>query len=157
MQCGADERPAEDGAEKDVMTVLRDDLHAALNATRIVQENMSAVQKKLRAAQFEHGPLNNSLRAALDELRTSQIAFALLQTTYIEAQKASWQLNDQLNELPTTEKQLHDLRMTCTLAERTRVLAHKAYAETYARVRDAEQAILQHKEKMAARDERARV
>jgi hypothetical protein len=47
--------------------------------------------------------------------------------------------------------------MTCTLAERTRVLAHKAYAETYARVRDAEQAILQHKEKMAARDERARV
>ena len=153
MQCGADERPAEDGAEKDVMTVLRDDLHAALNATRIVQENMSAVQKKLRAAQFEHGPLNNSLRAALDELRTSQIAFALLQTTYIEAQKASCELN----ELPTTEKQLHDLRMTCTLAERTRVLAHKAYAETYARVRDAEQAILQHKEKMAARDERARV
>ncbi len=145
MQCGADERPAEDGAEKDVMTVLRDDLHAALNATRIVQENMSAMQKKLRAAQFEHGPLNNSLRAALDELRTSQIAFALLQTTYIEAQKASCELN----ELPTTEKQLRDLRMTCTLAERTRVLAHKAYAGTYARVRDAEKAILQHKQKLA--------
>ena len=157
MQCGEDERPAEDGVEKDVMTVLRDDLHAAFNDTRSVQENMWAVQKKLHSAQFEHGQLNGSLRAALDELRTSQIAFALLQTTYIEAQKASWQLNGQLNELPTTEKQLHDLRMTCTLAERTRVLAHKAYAETYARVRDADQAILQHKQTLAVWDERARV
>jgi hypothetical protein len=153
MQCGEDERPAEDRAEKDVMTVLRDDLHAALNATRIVQENMWAVQKKLRAAQIDHGQLNGSLRAALDELRTSQIAFALLQTTYIEAQKASCEVN----ELPTTEKQLRDLRMTCTLAERTRVLAHKTYAQTYARVQDAEQAIMQHKQKLAARDERARV
>jgi hypothetical protein len=56
-----------------------------------------------------------------------------------------------------TEKQLHDLRMTCTLAERTRVLAHKTYAQTYDRVQDAEQAIMQHKQKLAARDERARV
>jgi glutamine synthetase len=93
MQCGEDEHASEDGAEKDVMTVLRDDLHAALNATRIVQENMSAVQKKLRSAQFEHGPLNNSLRAALDELRTSQIAFGLLHKSFIEAQKASCEVN----------------------------------------------------------------
>jgi hypothetical protein len=154
MQCGEDERPAVDGVEKDVMTgVLRDDLHAALNAMRCVQENMWAVQKKLHAAQFDHGQLNGSLRAAQDELRTSQIAFALLQITYMEAQKASCEVN----ELPTTEKQLHDLRMTCTLAERTRVLANKAYAETYVRVQDAEQTIMGHKQKLAARDERARV
>jgi hypothetical protein len=156
MRCGEDEHAAEDGAETDVMTVVRDELRAALNDARCVQENMLAVQKKLLAAQIDYRQLGGSLRAAMDDMRMSHIAFALLQLTYMEAQKASCQLNDQLNELPTTEKQLHAVRMACTLAERTRVLAHKAYAEMYVSVQDAELAIIQHKEKLAARDERAR-
>jgi hypothetical protein len=127
------------------MDVVQAELRAAISAVRSVKQNMGNVQQKIHTAFIAHGQLDGSLRAAQDELRTSQIAFGLLEMMLRDAQNATEEQTVRSSE----DDHVLRVQMAFTLAEKTRILAQKTYAETYVRVQDAEMAIKAHKAALA--------
>jgi hypothetical protein len=133
-----DELTINDGDEQDDLRKALAEVHTTLDDICCVQDNMCAVQQKLRELQFEHGQCNGLLRAARDELCTSQLAFALVHLSYKDVLKALCQID----KLPAPNDKRHALEIAYTLARNVHTMAQKAYGEAYVRVQDAEKAVL---------------
>jgi hypothetical protein len=154
MLAGASKAPPEmlpeaNGDLQELRSQMRtalDELQTALDEVKGVLDNMCVVQQKLHAAQIQHRQLRSLLLEAQDELRTSQISFALVYMSYKDVRKAL----DQFSEEPAAKHKRHALQLAYTLAQSAHTLAQKAYAESYERVQEAEQAVLKRKAELSA-------
>ncbi len=104
------------------------------------------VKEKATEEDDSMAPKHSTVIDVLNELRTSQISFALVYMSYEDVRKAL----DQFSEEPAAKHKRHALQLAYTLAQSAHTLAQKAYAESYERVQEAEQAVVKRKAELSA-------
>jgi outer membrane protein TolC len=116
------------------IAATRTELRLCMDEVRDVQLNICKVYSDICAAELKHGHLDGSLKQARTSLRSSQLAFTLLQMTYIDI---ATMLRD-AEKMPTeNEVKSCDLQRNWMLALMTRDLAHKSHEEAQALVQEA--------------------
>jgi len=119
----------------DVQRATLMELCAALDEVRNVQLNICEVYHKICDAERKDGSSKNVYKHARTCLRSAQLAFTLLQKTFMDIRE----LVQAVDELPVQdEAKMHDLRRHWMLALNTRALAFNAHEEAQQRVQEAE-------------------
>ena len=118
----------------DVLRATLSELRTAMEEVRNVQLNICEVYNKICDAERKDGS-KHVYKHARTCLRSAQLAFTLLQKTFIDIRE----LVQAVDELPVQdEAKLHDLRRHWMLALNTRELAFESHEEAQQRVQEAE-------------------